>query len=93
MFVFNEGEINKVLQKCISCKCVFCCEKIDMFISNKKDELLYLVFKFNEDMYLECPLKRFVFKIPKNIQQPKKILEDDKFNHIVYLLKKYKGEK
>lgn len=93
MFVFNEGEINKAIQKCTSCKCVFCCEKIDMFISDEQRELLYLEFKFEKDMYLECPLKRFVFNIPKNIQQPKKILKDDKFNHIVYFLKKYKEKK
>lgn len=91
MFVFNEEEINKALQKCTSCKCVFYCEKIAMFISNKRNELLYLEFRFNKEMYLKCPLNKFVLNTPKGDQLANlKVRKSNKFSYIIYFLKKYK---
>lgn len=91
MIVFNEEENNKVLQKCSECKFFFCCEKIAMFISNTQNKLLYLEFKFDNAMYLECPLKRFILNTPKSNQQANlKILKPNKFRPIIYFLKKYK---
>lgn len=91
MIVFNEEENNKVLKKCADCKFFFCCEKIDMSISNNLNELVYLEFKFAKEMYIKCPLNKFVLNAPKGNQLANlKILKTDKFSHIIYFLKKYK---